>query len=163
MRTLIALAALSFSVPALAGPGESVRNLQGNDVSLESGPAVLAFWSMDCLSCVDDLRRLSRSGMPVVAINTDSAQARSQIPGWLRARDLQLDVVTDPTGRLQQRYQVSEGEGAVLTGVPQGTGWTVARLDDVDQKLGTPDCAAEVAFAMACGDAAPTLAGIIKP
>ena len=142
LRCLATAATMFLSTASFAAPEAVGRDLRGQAVVVGEGPALVVFWSMDCESCSAELRQLSSAGLSVTLVNTDSAQERSRLPGWLHANGVELPVVADPTGRLQARFAVDQGEGAVMTGARGQVLFSVTELAQLNSRLATVDIAA---------------------
>ena len=103
---------------AYAAPSDAVvRDLSGQQVTVDQEGLVVLFWSMSDTSAVRDLAELAeieRGGWPVLAINTDGATRRSQVKPYLHRLGLtHLPTAVDVDSQLLAQLQGERG-GAVM-------------------------------------------------
>lgn len=110
------------------------RTVQGQPVELVAPATLLVFWSLDCDRCGADIAALEDAGYDLVSVNTDAANARSQLAPFARRHGIETPIVSDDSGELRQRYGVEEGivlvnhDGDVLARVSGAPNTAVALL-----------------------------------
>ena len=115
-RTTLIAAFVAFTSIATAAPA---RTLDGQRIDTDD--YVTVSWSMEDPDSVAALQAVSmRRG--VLAVNTDSAQDRSRLVPFLRARNIQLPVVNDPGARLPISVEAAAGVEVVQVAVGQRFG-----------------------------------------
>lgn len=94
-----------------SAPEFTLKDLQGNDVSLRSfrGQTVLLnFWATWCGPCREEMptiqERYNDGGFAVLAINFDESQEKVQ--GYMDELGIDLPVLLDPGGTIQELYRI---------------------------------------------------------
>lgn len=93
-------------LPRLSGhtlQGESLKILLG-----KSGPLLIQFWGTWCPVCrqeIDNIERVARH-YPVLTIAVESG-SDAEIRQWMKKRGVDFPVLSDPSGRLAKRFDVS--------------------------------------------------------
>jgi cytochrome c biogenesis protein CcmG/thiol:disulfide interchange protein DsbE len=98
-------------------PNISTRNLEGKKFelkqALESGPAVITFWTTWCKPCRKELPELQKlvdkygeRGFQVIAVNGDGPVDQAKVRPFVKALDFEFEVIPDPDGEVRRRFQV---------------------------------------------------------
>ncbi len=98
-------------------PDISTRNLEGKKFdlkqTLQSGPAVITFWTTWCKPCRKELPELQKlvekygeQGFQVIGINGDGPVDQAKIRPFVRALGFDFEVIPDPDGEVRRRFQV---------------------------------------------------------
>jgi hypothetical protein len=109
------------------------RTVQGQTLNLEAPATLLVFWSLDC-DCGFEIAALEDAGYDVVSVNTDAANASSQLSPFAARYGIDAPMVADADGLLRQRYSVDHGivmvnhQGDVLARAAGAPSVAVAQL-----------------------------------
>lgn len=98
-------------------PDISTRNLEGKRFelkkALESGPAVITFWTTWCKPCRKELPELQKlvekyggDGFQVIGINGDGPVDQAKVRPYVKALGFDFEVVPDTDGEVRRRFQV---------------------------------------------------------
>jgi cytochrome c biogenesis protein CcmG, thiol:disulfide interchange protein DsbE len=139
-----------------SAPDYTVRALDGSEVQLSSflGDVVLLnIWATWCLPCVREMPALQRlheelegQGLRIVAVSVDApsgalgpfGQPGGDVEEFRDRFGLTFDVLHDPTGRIQSRYQVNglpttfiiDRDGRIRRKVLGAAEWDAPRFAD---------------------------------
>jgi alkyl hydroperoxide reductase subunit AhpC len=138
MLTTIALIVAS----ATASAETLGRSITGEPVTTDSAVA-LVFWSMECSDCGARMSDLEEAGVPMIAINTDAANQAAALRAFSARFDLSSPVISDATGDLQRRFQISDG--VVILDEASLTTWRRTDTADAITALLGSDTAARIA------------------
>lgn len=119
LLSLFGLATLALSQPTLAA----------DDAPPKGTATVMAFWSIQCAPCVENLLALQDAGsdeFTVLAINTDPRHYAERLPTFLASRGVTLSAIGDPEGRIRDRLSAEEGDVMILEA---GGGLTTCATD----------------------------------
>lgn len=102
---------------AVAGELE-LRDQRGRPVQ-PTAADTLVFWSMDCVSCVAQLRAATGGPSRVIALNVDPASASSRVAPFLHSVGVDAVSVLDPEGEVSRRLGASK-PGTMVGLTPDG-------------------------------------------
>jgi cytochrome c biogenesis protein CcmG/thiol:disulfide interchange protein DsbE len=124
-RTVLFVSVLVLFVSGTAGSAEkegraapdfTLRDLNGKKVSLSDlcgdGPILISLWALWCRPCLEEMpyldklyRKYKERGIKVLAVSEDSPRSLNKVKTYIRSKNYQFRVLTDPNGDLTRKFK----------------------------------------------------------